>query len=861
MDVTLHPAYRRRAGDGAVFSARKCPSGAEQTCELPFGFVWTPMSPSSTAALQESAPIFCITCLTYLNLYATFDEASGLWTCPLCMAKNVAPKELLSGPEVSAALVSPMVEYRQIVATNELNPTYVVVMDVNLPPNEAHAVAHTVQTLLMDQIDENRPPRTLALITFGQTVSLYQLGLSAGLVSADVVPPDDPKEDEGDLVKRRTRMASRQYFSEVRNDDDFATFWSCIVAVYGDTVKEEQLSRKELLKRKKEARLRGNQRPCGPDSAESPWIRKAASGRPSRCTGEAIQCAMDMASFASDSARNSRILLFTNGCPNLGAGTIVRVDNEVDDKVGVDVIDHMAMMGAMGYFEACGRDAEGGIDVFLSGAGSLGLQAYQALVDASGGYALPHESFASEQFAADLKYVLCQTKVNRSHTKGSSDSIDGCIADVRMSEFMIPSHVVGAMEVLPVGEGLLPHERAPFSVGASLAARHGIATNELPSHDHLAETLTRVRMGRYDPLSTLSFMLKVDDSITLDDKYAFFQCTIRYLELDGTTLVTKVSTQRLPIARSVHDFLDSMDEEVVPIVLGKEAVFRSIVGREDEESIDALVADSDRVELLAFEAQKDLDSTIHRVSGAYRLIGLEVGTSHKDFMEEGGVSSAHSSLGFAFPPELADALHRLFHLRRGSMLSPGPVRSMDDRAEIRNLFLRLPLDDCLCMMAPSLWSSGMIDASTAIILDPIPSDTMTLWDNRIIAADHHDCLFVWSGKATLDAAYDPIRERCKEFLLERSKTRFPMPRLHMLSEGDSMSRRFTSRLAPTHADPPEQQIAHFPQLASLSPEEIAGLRDKFRFYEESTDASFRRWFWSVASASSNARYEGMSLCD
>jgi hypothetical protein len=138
--------------------------------------------------------------------------------------------------------------------------------------------------------------------------------------------------------------------------------------------------------------------------------------------------------------------------------------------------------------------------------------------------------------------------------------------------------------------------------------------------------------------------------------------------------------------------------------------------------------------MLAYEAQKDLDNTVHRVSGAYRLIGLEVGTNHRDFVEEGGVSSAHSSLGFAFPPELADALHRLFHLRRGSMLSPGPVRSMDDRAEIRNLFLRLPLDDCLCMMAPSLWSSCIVGSSNSLALNPIPSDTMTLWDNVSEAA-------------------------------------------------------------------------------------------------------------------------------
>ena len=732
MDVTLHPAYRRRAGDGAVFSARKCPSGSQQTCELPFGFVWTPMSPSSTAAVQDSAPIFCLKCLTHLNLYATYDETSGRWTCPLCQSENVAPKEVFSGGDTgypAPALVSPMVEYRQLMTTEEPQSTYIVILDANLPPNEAHAIANALQSLLLNQLQEQRQTFQLALITFSQTVSIYQLGMSAGLVSADVVPPDEDEEEEEDLVQRRAHMSSRLYFTEVQTEADLATFGSCISAVFGNPVVEEYVSRKELLKRKKEARLRASHSTSikSPNTAESPWIRKESTGRPSRCTGEAIQCAIDVAAFASTSARNSRILLFTNGCPNLGAGNIVH--DRLHNKVAADVIDHVAMMGAVQYFESTGKDAEGGIDVFLSGVGSLGLQAYQALVDPSGGYALPHDSFASEQFSANLNYVLCQTNVSRYVTEDASNNIDGCIVDVRMSEFMLPSHVVGAMEVLPTGEGLLPHERAAFSMGAALAAKNGIATNQLPSQDYLADTLTRLRMGRYDPLSTLSFMLKVDDTITPDDKYAFFQCTIRYLEQDGKTLVTKVSTHRLPIARSVLDFLDSMDEEVVPIVLGKEAVFRSIVGREDEEAIDALVADTDRVEMLAFEAQKDLDNTIHRVSGAYRLISLEVGTSHRDFMEEGGVSSAHSSLGFAFPPELADALHRLFHLRRGSMLSPGPLRSMDDRAEIRNLFLRLPLDDCLCMMAPSLWSSGTMNTSMSSMLDPIPSDTMTLWDN------------------------------------------------------------------------------------------------------------------------------------
>lgn len=102
----------------------------------------------------------------------------------------------------------------------------------------------------------------------------------------------------------------------------------------------------------------------------------------------------------------------------------------------------------------------------------------------------------------------------------------------------------------------------------------------------------------------------------------------------------------------------------------------------------------------------------------------------RDLIEEGGVSAAHSSLDFAFPPELADALHRLYHLRRGAMLSPGLLRSLDERAEIRDLYLRLPLDDCLCMMAPSLWSVNTSGSASDLTLplDPIPSDTLTLWD-------------------------------------------------------------------------------------------------------------------------------------
>jgi hypothetical protein len=76
-----------------------------------------------------------------------------------------------------------------------------------------------------------------------------------------------------------------------------------------------------------------------------------------------------------------------------------------------------------------------------------------------------------------------------------------------------------------------------------------------------------------------------------------------------------------------------------------------------------------------------------------------------------------------------------------------------------------------------------------------------------------------------------------------------------------MSRRFTTRLAPSHADSPEQQLLNFPELSSLSSSAIESLRSRFEFYDAASDASFRTWFWSVSNATHSSREDGMSLCE
>ncbi len=191
------------------------------------------------------------------------------------------------------------------------------------------------------------------------------------------------------------------------------------------------------------------------------------------------------------------------------------------------------------------------------------------------------------------------------------------------NSFVTPTHIGGAGTIVDEDrQGLLPNEKSAFAAGELFSKSRGYDTENKPSLDVLNETLTRIRFGRYDPLTTLTAMLQVNEQLLPDDRHVVFQCIVRFVDPATQELVTRVSTDRLPVALSVNDFLESSDEEAVPVILGKEAVYRSIVGREEEETA---AAEMDRVEYLAYESQNDLDATVHRISGAFRLLGLEEG--------------------------------------------------------------------------------------------------------------------------------------------------------------------------------------------------------------------------------------------
>jgi hypothetical protein len=354
---------------------------------------------------EDLPPVLCLTCLAYMNPHVEIvDLKTGAWLCPLCGQENVAPADCLGeGMLLHKALNSPIVEYHQqlpssVIDVNEDEDaeedtcTYILVVDANLPKADAAGIATAMEEVMKkdrkDNDENDMPKMCVGLIVFDHNVAMYQLDLS-GVASADVYTSLED-EDEKALAARGAVMEERAYLHSVNTPDDLASLRQCLSAVFGVSVEtddpDQPIGRQEMLRRQKEARIRKEQdeqknggtasSSSSPSTipAESPWVKRRNENKtlhPRRCTGEAIQCAIDMTSLLP--TRTSRILLFTNGCPNAGDGSVVVVadkDDAPQKKHTPDVIDAGLLSKAVEYFDMAANlalDSGVCIDVFCTG--------------------------------------------------------------------------------------------------------------------------------------------------------------------------------------------------------------------------------------------------------------------------------------------------------------------------------------------------------------------------------------------------------------------------------------------------------------------------------------------------------------
>jgi hypothetical protein len=196
-----------------------------------------------------------------------------------------------------------------------------------------------------------------------------------------------------------------------------------------------------------------------------------------------------------------------------------------------------------------------------------------------------------------------------------------------ISSFLNPTHLIGPGDLHNHVDGPLLNEEHAFEFGVTLAKQQSkrFKNKAMPSLDMLESSLTRIRLGRFDPLSTFSVMLRLNDFFQ-HDEYAFFQGVVRYTDWKSKCLITRVTTHRLSVASNVGEFLEAIDEEVVPVLLGKEAVYRSTFGRDVDSEHPFHAPHAGELDSLAYNAQSDMDCTIFRISAAFRLLSLAKGT-------------------------------------------------------------------------------------------------------------------------------------------------------------------------------------------------------------------------------------------
>ena len=526
---------------GTAFSSTKCPppnanpmSGRlEQTCELPFGFIYTPMTKipqlqqlsTTTSSPNLPAGVMCTKCMSYLNLYCETSEiffdaekenSMMRWRCALCKTENIISVKN-SGNDLeeqgTAGLFDTMISQHVVELCQPLTPplvnpfgttttttshsskTVILVVDDNLPATEVHAIGNVLRNVLDQKTGGNSFSWQIGLIVFGKSISIYKLGVYSGIVVADVV-----RSHEGFVVltgdDSRSDVFSRSYLGT-----SIEALVSCLTAQFnadeqsrkgnvfassaddvesrtnGNSTKKTRL---QILKERKQSRLQRQDIDCASsrrtstngcdDLLNSPWTqaseRITKSKPPYRCTGDAVLCAVDLASFGEPSLttirgpasgyHDSRILLFTNGCPNFGEGSVV--DTKGDTTGGLaaySTVDSIQMTRACSYYDLIGKSAVDtgvGIDVFCAGSSELGFPAYLSLVEASAGYVISHDTFASSRLQFNLRYILLETHMSRSNFPAKnvdkSDAIDlhessqtfdenacinGCTVDLRMS--------------------------------------------------------------------------------------------------------------------------------------------------------------------------------------------------------------------------------------------------------------------------------------------------------------------------------------------------------------------------------------------------------------------------------------------
>lgn len=579
-------------GANAVFTSGVFPpgKGLKGSKNIPLGFVVSPMAHvKDIPTLEEKDMNLCLTCGSYLNMHCDVDDISGEWKCSICKSSNfVTTSKSRLDPRV---LQSDIVEYAQVgqeilsIGPKANEEATMIVIDGNIVFDEVQAIVKSISSQSLENV---------GLIIFSSMIHVYQLGVD-GIASSDVYSPFVKPEDMNVISKLR----DRQYFGSV---DHLQYCISTYFQSQGSQVTQKAMSRKEKLRRNREARQeKVNEQPRtrldGFDIKQTARLldsvrcqtnkRKHAK----RCTLEAIAYANHILHLQG--FRAGRTLLFTNGCCNLGLGSVVSANASVGS---IDTMDVKAMKSALTQMKDVGLKSfqSGiGIDVFCTGSGFLGAQTLLSLVHSSGGYVFLHESYQEETFQKNLEYICTKTKISR----------NGPVCDIRVEVGVEPKIVHSGGSIVKDSTVPSPNEEKVVSIQRNL--QRGAFK---PNQKIIRETLLRLNLNRYDPSASITLLLEKSRSSPAQS-YLYFQFISRYM--NGDVWITRVKTQRVQISADEKSFLQSMNPSAISVLLTKEAAFRSMNSSVSNDS-DVMV-DKNGCQKKCNEAKRDLKFTLQNI--------------------------------------------------------------------------------------------------------------------------------------------------------------------------------------------------------------------------------------------------------
>ncbi|XP_051152195.1 protein transport protein SEC23 [Andrographis paniculata] len=480
-----------------------------------------------------------------------------------------------------------------------------------------------------------------------------------------------------------------------------------------------------------------------------------------RCLGAAVEVAMALIQGPSAELSrgvvkrpggNSRIIVCAGGPCTYGPGSVpYSVTHPNYPYLEKKAIKWMDNLGS----EAHRRNTV--IDILCAGTCPVRVPVLQPLAKSSGGVLVLHDDFG-EAFGVNLQRAA--TRAAGSHG----------LMEIRCSDNILVSQVVG------------PGKEANTENHESFKNDMALAIQMLSVEE------------------TQSFAISMEFRGDIKSDFVYFQFAIQYSNIYQAD-ISRVITVRLPTVDSISSYLESVQDEVAAVLIGKRTLLRA------KSFSDAL------------DMRATLDERI------------------KDVAAKFGSQVPKSKL-YRYPKELSLLPELLFHLRRGPLLG-SILGHEDERSVLRSLFLNASFDLSLRMLAPRCLMHR--EGGT---FEELPAYDLAMQSDAAVVLDHGTDVFIWTGAelSAQDGKNAAVLAACKTLVEELTELRFPAPRILAFKEGSSQARYFVSRLIPAHKDPPYEQEARFPQLRTLTAEQRTKLKSSFIHFD---DPSFCEWMRSL----------------